>query len=177
MMEMITVVRRIIRGTQLRMALLFFLPLPIILPFLEHLEKSIRPNHPQQYYNTFNQFLGVYYTGSQTTINSITDGTSQTLGFGELLGGNCQGARKYVLAWMGAAGMGVGYDLLEPCQYYTFGSRHASVVQFAMCDGSVQRLFKVGPTSNTSSSRYIQLLIASGAQDGYVVDFSQIGGN
>ena len=125
----------------------------------------------------YGQWVGIYYRGSQTTMNSITDGTSQTLAFGETIGGTNQGARDFVASWIGMGAMPTAWDLLNPSQWFAFGSNHAMVVQFAMGDGSVQRLTKIGSSTDWFSSRWYQFMNASGYQDGFVVDFSQIGMN
>jgi len=108
-------------------------------------------------------FPGIYYVNSKTKLTSITDGTSNTLAFGETLGGNGK-SRDFGLAWFGAGSMPVAWGLQGPetSQWYTFSSRHTSVVQFAMGDGSIRSL-QIG-----ISARTYRLL--AGASDGYAID-------
>jgi prepilin-type N-terminal cleavage/methylation domain-containing protein/prepilin-type processing-associated H-X9-DG protein len=86
-------------------------------------------------------YPGVYYPDSNTKLAAITDGTSQTLGFGETLGGNGV-TLDFNLAWFGAGSMPVAWGLATPqsAQWYNFSSRHTGVVNFAMCDGSVRNV-------------------------------------
>jgi prepilin-type N-terminal cleavage/methylation domain-containing protein/prepilin-type processing-associated H-X9-DG protein len=86
-------------------------------------------------------YPGVYYPNSKTKLTSITDGTSNTLGFGETLGGNGV-TLDFNLAWFGAGSMPVAWGLqtAQNAQWYTFSSRHTGVVNFAMCDGSVRNV-------------------------------------
>ena len=58
---------------------------------------------------------------------NITDGTSNTLMFGESLGGTNEGPRDFNLAWMGAGALPTAWDLLDPCQWYSYGSNHTGV--------------------------------------------------
>jgi prepilin-type N-terminal cleavage/methylation domain-containing protein len=133
------------------------------------------------------KYKGVYYTNSKTKLTDIQDGTSNTIGFGESLGGN-DIARDFRLSWMGAGAMPTAWGLpvggtassklpdgttANPAYigYYNFSSRHTGIVQFGFCDGSVRSLRK-GARSGASYSLYVA---ASGANDGVVIDFGQIG--
>jgi prepilin-type N-terminal cleavage/methylation domain-containing protein len=122
----------------------------------------------------YGQWVGPFYQGSSVSIVTITDGTSNTLMFGESLGGTNRGTRDFNLAWMGAGCLPTAWDLIDPCQWYSFGSNHTAIVQFAYCDGSVRMLRKIGPSTPWFSSQWYAFMAASGMQDGYVVDFSQI---
>jgi hypothetical protein len=114
------------------------------------------------------RFRGPYYADSKTKSVDITDGTSNTIAFGETLGGTFPGVRGSRISWFGAGTMPTGYGLGEPPQWYTFGSKHAGVVQFVYCDGSVRGVRKGADFAN--------YVFASGAADGVIVDFSQLGG-
>jgi prepilin-type N-terminal cleavage/methylation domain-containing protein/prepilin-type processing-associated H-X9-DG protein len=123
----------------------------------------------------YGQWLGPFYTNSSVSIVQITDGSSQTIAFGESLGGtNAPGQpRDFSLSWMGAGALPTAWDLLDPCGWYSFGSNHTGVIQFAFCDGSVRPLRKVGPNTPWFTNQWYAFMGASGAQDGNVVDFSQ----
>ena len=122
----------------------------------------------------YGQWIGPYTTNSALTTIKITDGSSNTLAFGETLGGTSQGTRDYYLSWIGAANLPTVFDLTDPCSLYTYGSRHTAVVQFAFCDGSVHGLRKIGSSTPWFTSQWYAFMNASGMQDGNVVDFSQL---
>jgi type II secretory pathway pseudopilin PulG len=124
-----------------------------------------------QYYG---QWVGPYFTGSNTPMATITDGTANTIAFGEMLGGSGKGIRDFATTWIGAGALPTAWDLIDPCQWYSFGSNHTAVVQFAYCDGSVHMLRKIGPSTPWFSPQWQAFMYASGTRDGYVVDFSQL---
>ena len=88
-------------------------------------------------------YVGVFVNRSETPIGQITvnDGASNTLMFGELLGGNAQ-QRDLEIAWMGA-GCGStfhGISTTAARQESRFSSRHPGVIQFCFCDGTVRAI-------------------------------------
>jgi len=120
--------------------------------------------------------------GNRTTVKlgNVTDGTSNTLMFGELCGTKTTSAKvitngaagtdsttdEYNLSWVGVGGMytrrGLGQG--KDAEWRQFSSYHTGVVQFAMGDGAV-KLLRVGGTLNvpdTSSG-------AGGSADWYVL--------
>jgi prepilin-type N-terminal cleavage/methylation domain-containing protein/prepilin-type processing-associated H-X9-DG protein len=116
---------------------------------------------------------GPYYQNSKTKIESIGDGTSNTIAFGETLAGRAS-SRDFRLSWMGAGSMPTAWGLPtdDGARYWTFSSRHSGVVQFGFCDGSVRPIRK-GLTS--PGAGYDNFIYASGANDGKVIDFSVLG--
>src|SRR4051812_11919375 len=98
---------------------------------------------------------------SQLTLGQLTvqGGTSNTLMFGEGLGGNGVDARVHVWTWFGVGTMGTGYGLGRSnlpnvsdappalgaipsanqmgAHWYRFSSRHSAGVQFCFGDASV----------------------------------------
>jgi prepilin-type processing-associated H-X9-DG protein len=117
-------------------------------------------------------YTGPYYMNSKTKIADITDGTSNTLGFGETLGGQAPPAiRDFRLTWMGSGSMPTAWGLQESPGWYEFSSKHTGVVQFAFCDGSVHGMTRAG----NSGTAYNNFIYASGMHDGRVVDFTQLG--
>jgi prepilin-type N-terminal cleavage/methylation domain-containing protein/prepilin-type processing-associated H-X9-DG protein len=133
---------------------------------------KVQEGDPDPAHAALAPYIGIYYDNSQTRISTdITDGTSQTLAFGEFLGAiHNDGSRDYELAWMGA-----GWCLtklgLEPIYgrekndyaFPMFQSKHTSgIVNFAFADGSVH-----GISQSVKLTVFISL---SGMRDGQVVN-------
>jgi prepilin-type N-terminal cleavage/methylation domain-containing protein len=114
------------------------------------------------------QYCGPYYQNSRTKITDILDGTSNTFGFGETLGGTAPpAARDFRLSWMGAGSMPTGFGLSSTPDWYQFSSKHKAVVQFAFCDGSVHGIL--------NSANFSNFVYASGMRDSKVIDWSTLG--
>jgi prepilin-type N-terminal cleavage/methylation domain-containing protein/prepilin-type processing-associated H-X9-DG protein len=106
---------------------------------------------------------GPYFTDSKTKINAIPDGTSNTIGFGEYLGGHNPGARDFVGTWMGTGGIPTAWGLTETSEWYQFGGRHTGGVLFGFCDGSVRPIRRGGDAT--------QFIYASSMNEGATVNF------
>ena len=123
---------------------------------------------------------------STYTVANIPDGTSNTVMFGETLGGEETGPRHYALTWMGAGSLPFYWGLPTPAQWYTYGSRHTGVIQFAYGDGSVRRMrngIATTPDAGTiwndesavSNTDWRNLQRAVGAKDGNVANLEMLG--
>jgi len=122
-------------------------------------------------------YCGPYYTDSKIKIAQVSsaDGTSNTFGYGEILGGASTGARDFVASWMGAGEMASAWATTDPSAWYTFGSKHTAVVFFGNCDGSVRAVRKIGRDTDWYTTRWYAWVAATGYSDGKVFDSSQFG--
>ncbi len=116
--------------------------------------------------STFDSREGVFTNRSRTTITGITDGTSNTLMFGETLGGHpTDGTRAYGFSWMGIGMNVTNWGMVTTdMSWRNFNSKHTNLSNFALGDGSVR------------SIRYgvdrVAFVYFSGIRDGVVVDAS-----
>jgi prepilin-type N-terminal cleavage/methylation domain-containing protein len=109
----------------------------------------------------FANYDGCFANRSVLTLGQLTvmDGTSNTLFFGETLGGSGMGPRDYVIPWIGGCVMAVGAGLgrgnapnedqvawgWDPNTrqnrggaWWRYSARHAAGVQFSMGDGAIR---------------------------------------
>ncbi len=112
----------------------------------------------------WDQYKGIFFNRSKTTMASILDGTSNTLMFGEATGGrtvksgSSAATRDYGFTWMGGGYLATGGGLGGSKQFGGFNCEHPGVTQFALADGSVR------PLANTID--FLQYVYASGMADG-----------
>ncbi len=89
----------------------------------------------------YDYFRGVFYNRSQTDFRDIADGSSNTLLFGEAMGGSKpepEGNQSY--AWAGVGGMWTIPGLDKESDWFQFSSHHPDMVHFCMADGSVRQI-------------------------------------
>jgi prepilin-type processing-associated H-X9-DG protein len=114
-------------------------------------------------------------TGVGTRLTDVIDGTSNTMMFGETLGGASQGQRDFALSWMGSGALATDWELQNPANWYNFSSRHPNMVQFCFGDGSVRPISTAGPSTNWFSARWYMFQAAAGMNDGQVINFNVLG--
>ncbi|MCE9528573.1 MAG: DUF1559 domain-containing protein [Planctomycetales bacterium] len=104
----------------------------------------------------YETWQGPYTRRSQTTMASFTDGTSNTLFFGETTGGKISQftGQAFGHSWMGSGVLPTYWGISNQAAsstpgdgqlsskffWYKYGSEHPGIVQFAMGDGSVKQV-------------------------------------
>jgi prepilin-type processing-associated H-X9-DG protein len=127
------------------------------------------------------KYAAIFGNRSKTTLQAISDGTSNTLMFGE---GIATGDGLYQWQWYDVIAMptvwGLSNDPNSDRTVFRFASRHTGTVQFAMGDGSVRGL-RTGSTALTASdvaagkpasTDWWILMRMAGMADGDVLDNS-----
>jgi prepilin-type N-terminal cleavage/methylation domain-containing protein len=112
---------------------------------------------------------GVFHNRSKTKLVEITDGTSNTLFFGESLGGPNTGVRTHSHTWIGTGMNATSWGLLNTTGVNHFSSKHTGGVMFAMADGAVKFLRRSDAAADITAYRQI-----SAYHDGSVVNTSSM---
>jgi prepilin-type N-terminal cleavage/methylation domain-containing protein/prepilin-type processing-associated H-X9-DG protein len=141
----------------------------------------------------FQKYDGVFGNRTPIKITDITDGTSNTLLFGECLGGLSVGGFDFQLSWMGCGALGTRLGLGRAgipyekggSNWVRFSSAHPGGVQFCLADGSV-RSIAFGTTavpmnveqlffsSLVPPNDWFVLQSMAGKADGVVLDASSV---
>jgi prepilin-type N-terminal cleavage/methylation domain-containing protein len=98
-------------------------------------EKLLSPDPPYTYPGRKAACAGIFGSRSKTKFSDISDGSSNTLLFGEATGGEDQ---SYI--WFGVGVMVTAWGLSDEPVWYQFGSYHPRTVQFCLADGAVAAL-------------------------------------
>jgi prepilin-type N-terminal cleavage/methylation domain-containing protein len=122
------------------------------------------------------QYRGYFTNRSKNKIESATDGSSNTLMFGEVTANPASiwgpaPSPTLLWTWMSSPPIATGWggilDVQQTDHFYRFSSSHPQVVLFAMGDASVHTLRKPTP--------WPLIVYASGMNDCKVFDFSALG--
>jgi prepilin-type N-terminal cleavage/methylation domain-containing protein len=132
-------------------------------------------------YSFYDTYTGPYYMNSSTKTLQITDGSSQTMGFLEIIGGSNVGSRDFVASWMGTPLMVNYWGPSQQSIWYSLGSNHSGVVLIGYCDGSVRSINKIPNSaaggSDVGSTRWYNQAYASGKADNTTVNWTVLGDN
>ncbi len=104
--------------------------------------------------NGWKKWAGVFGGWTKISMRHITDGTSNTLLFGEATGG-----KSYNYVWMSVGAMPTAWNFGK--NWYQFSSEHVGGAHFAMSDGSVRFI-----SENVDSLTYRRV---SSVSDGEVI--------
>ncbi|MFO0965234.1 MAG: DUF1559 domain-containing protein [Gemmataceae bacterium] len=95
----------------------------------------------------YGPYKGMFYTNNQVKLTTITDGTSNTLMYGEGCGDQFSIAGGFRASWMGGgvlctywgtAPYGTNSSNIKYTTWHQYGSKHTGVVCFAFGDASVR---------------------------------------
>jgi hypothetical protein len=120
---------------------------------------------------------GPFFNHSRVAIHKISDGTSNTVLFGEVLGGPRHQARTHSFSWMGSGPMVMAWGLIDPGEYFVFNSNHpGGIIQFGFVDGSI-RAFRTQARNNQTNfftNEWFMLMQTGGYADGGQFDFGTL---
>ncbi|MDB4614332.1 DUF1559 domain-containing protein [bacterium] len=122
--------------------------------FLGHCEDG--PNGPPT--QNWSQRKGIFGGRTMTRFRDMSDGSSNTVAFGEVTGGT-----RYNFTWMGSGIMPIAWGLQQSANqnWYQFESFHTGTIQVALGDGSCRGI------SKNIDSQLMQDIC--GMQDGKVI--------
>ena len=106
------------------------------------------------------RFRGAMWPRSKNGLNSVIDGTSNSIAFGEVLGGFSGNQLIEAFVWMGMGPHPTAWRLPTPLSrpgWWQNGSQHPGVIQFTLYDGSVRAV-----SGSVNGDLYLN---ATGVQD------------
>ena len=107
---------------------------------------------------SYDAYQGVFWNRSKIDFRDILDGSSNTLLFGESMGGE---STSY--AWFSAGTMATAWNLSDKPDWWQFSSSHPRIVQFCLADGAV-----VGLSTQIDSDTYVLLSAIADGQPAQV---------
>jgi prepilin-type N-terminal cleavage/methylation domain-containing protein len=123
----------------------------------------------------YSLYEGIFTNHSRVSLTQISDGSSNTLMFGEGIGGTYPGTRDFQWCWMGCGSLGTFAGIpsggtSSPTAWSNFNSAHDAVVLFCWGDGSVRGVHPGTSTSrNPATPDWWTLQAMSGKADGQVI--------
>jgi prepilin-type N-terminal cleavage/methylation domain-containing protein len=137
---------------------------------------------------------GVFANEYVNTVTGVSDGTSNTMFFGEYVGlgssteNGLKGSRNWYLAWMGATAFPTYWSInngVNPVgnTIFSLNSYHTGIINVAFGDGSVRAITSGNPpfagasdiNGTTLNPQWMAIQALAGKADGDVVNSSSIG--
>jgi prepilin-type N-terminal cleavage/methylation domain-containing protein len=127
--------------------------------------------------SSWQSWVGIMGDRSQISLGQIAaaDGTSNTLLFGEALGQTVTAPHYWYYSWMGCGEQSTAWGLQPDSgiDWFSWGSKHSVIDQFAYADGSVKGLRKGTAYPNPwYGPVHLQFIYAGGYQDGQPIQFN-----
>lgn len=117
--------------------------------------------------------IGIFHNRSNTTLGAITDGTSNTIAFGETIQFTASWPsgqpQVWLTPWMSDVCYAMGAWTMvnnDAFQHTRFNSNHPGVVNFAMADGSVHSIPR--------TAAILPMLYLSGMGEGNVISLADV---
>jgi hypothetical protein len=126
---------------------------------------------------TWSKYEGIFVNRSPKKLESIMDGTSNTIMFTEVSGrshASYPGRNNaFAHSWVGASSVSTGYGTVngKDAFVYQMSSYHTGVVLVSMGDGAV-RSVRAGITRSTTDTSWLTLQALGGVADGATPDSS-----
>jgi len=125
----------------------------------------------------FATYVGPFNLNSQTRFTDIQDGTSNTVAFGEAMGGQQfnDGSTDFKIAWAAGDGQASFGGSRIRAASGRYCSNHTAVNNFVFCDGSVRPISKILlVTYDPPPAQWMMFQAICGMQDGITPDYSQL---
>ena len=127
---------------------------------------------------TWGKYEGMMVNRSPKKLESVIDGTSNTIMFTEVSGRNFGSTtyNRFAHSWIGTAGVSTAYGTRngKEANVFQMSSYHTGIIMVSLGDGSVKGIRGGIPSGATTDSTWLVLMSMGGVNDGVVGDVSSI---